>query len=148
MTTSEVFGFLNHPESIEFNGGWIAPTDSFQDSLKTVNKDKNVDGYFYPPTSINFRRDEIGNRQAIPNTIRPAQAFQLPASHVLYVREPLDKINIRHQDAGLLIHLIGFLFQTRLQFLDWRFDGKVPVEYNSILCCTPDKRSDLGGGFN
>jgi hypothetical protein len=143
MPISELFGFLNHPDPIEFDGGRIDPVDSFQERLKWIETSGNKDGYFYPPMTELFECDDTGIYQTIPKTKKPAQAFRLPASHVLHIEEPLDEENVRHQDAGLLIHLIGFLFGTRLQFSDWRLDGKVPIEYKNYLYCTPDTRSDF-----
>ena len=38
------------------------------------------------------------------------------------------EVNIREGSAGFVIHLLAFLFATRLQFADWSFDGRVPLE--------------------
>lgn len=143
MSISELFGFLNHPGKIEFDGGLIKPTDSFQDNLKWIELHGNRDGYFYPPITELSTYDDVGCLQAIPNTRKPAQAFRLPDSHVLHIDHPLDEENVRYQDAGLLIHIIGFLFGTRLQFSDWRFDGKVPIKYKNYLFFKPDTLSDF-----
>lgn len=115
------------------------PTDSFQDDLNHIEKHENRDGYFYPPQvtsftrSIDFESGEFKEPQAIPNSKKPSPVFSLPASHILHIKEPLDEQNIRNEDAGLIIHLLGFVFGTRLQFHDWRFDGKVPTKYKNYL---------------
>jgi hypothetical protein len=49
MSLSELFGFLKYSDTIEFDGGSIEPTDSFQDGLKYIEKNENRDGYIYPP---------------------------------------------------------------------------------------------------
>jgi hypothetical protein len=129
MPVSEIFGFLNHPHTIEFDGGRIVPTDSFQQGLEFINKFGNKDGYFYPglirTCTKSLESDQV---EYVSNTERPASVFDLPESHVLYIESPLNGENSRYEDAGLLIHLLGFLFGVRLQFSDWRFDGKVPIE--------------------
>lgn len=129
MPVSEFFGFLNHPYTIEFDGGCIKPTDSFQKGLEFINKFGNRDGYFYPGQIRTYTQSlESDQVEYVPNTERPASVFKLPESHSLYIANPLNGENLRYEDAGLLIHLLGFLFGVRLQFSDWRFDGKVPIE--------------------
>jgi hypothetical protein len=149
MSLSELFGFLKHPDAIEFNGGSVKPTDSFQYGLSYIERNENKDGYFYPPQVMTYRQAidfECGQTEkpkAVPNSSRPSPVFSLPASHILHIKEPLDKENLRYEDAGLLIHLIGFFFGTRLQFSDWRFDGKVPIEYKNYLFYSPDVPSNF-----
>jgi hypothetical protein len=63
----------------------------------------------------------------IPNSDKPAPLFSMPASHSLVIVNPLVKDNLRNGDVGFLVHLLAFFFGTRLQFSDWRFDGKIPI---------------------
>lgn len=139
MSISESFGFLKYPNAIEFDGGSIVPTDSFQAGLSYIENQENRDGYFYPSEeiyftqSMDFERGEFGEPETVPNSRKPSSVFSLPASHTLHLQEPLDGQNIRNEDAALLIHLLGFIFGTRLQFSDWRFDGKVPTKYKNYL---------------
>ncbi len=129
MPVSEIFGFLNHPHTVEFDGGRIVPTDSFQQGLEFINTFGNKDGYFYPGRIRSCTKSlESDQVEYVPNTERPDSVVDLPESHVLYIESPLNGENSRYEDAGLLIHLLGFLFGVRLQFSDWRFDGKVPIE--------------------
>lgn len=139
MSTCELFGFLKYPNAIEFDGGSIKPSDSFQEGLSFIEKHENNDGYIYPPhvmawrQAIDFQDGQLISSYAVPNSSKPSPVFSLPASHLLKIENPLDRDNIRYEDAGLLIHLVGFLFGTRLQFIDWRFDGKVPTKYKNYL---------------
>lgn len=102
---SELFGFLKHPVTIEFDGGSIEPTDSFQDGLKYIEKYENKDGYIYPPQvtswtqTIDFETDQSGESQVIPNSTRPSPVFSLPTSHILHIDNPLERGNIRSEDA-------------------------------------------------
>ncbi|MGJ0515830.1 MAG: hypothetical protein ACR65O_08790 [Methylomicrobium sp.] len=96
MPLSEFFGFLKYPYAIEFVGGSIEPTDSFQDGLKYIKERKNRDGYLYPPQVISFiqpmdfESGEFGKPQAIPNSNKPSSVFSLPASHILFINSPLN----------------------------------------------------------
>lgn len=139
MPVSELFGFLNHPDIIEFDGGKIIPTDSFRQGLEFINKFINQDGNFYPGLTRQYTQTlESDQKEFVPNSERPALVFQLPASHSIYIERPLNERNVRYEDAGLLIHLIGFLFETRLQFSDWRFDGKVPIKCKKYFSFSAD----------
>jgi hypothetical protein len=139
MSISESFGFLKYHNSIEFDGGSIEPTDLFQSGLEWIEKNENKDGFLYPPQirthtqAIDLETGQIGEPQFVPNSRKPSPVFRLPASHILRIDNPLDKENIRFEDAGLLIHLLGFIFGTRLQFSNWRFDGKVPTKYKNNI---------------
>jgi hypothetical protein len=44
----------------------------------------------------------------------------------------------KHDDAGLLVHLLGFFFGTRLQFEDWYFDGRVPIKPRNAFTYAAD----------
>ena len=144
---SESFGFLKYPNSIVFDGGLIQPTDLFHKNLEDIEKIENRDGYIYPPqvtSSIqryDFESGEFEESQLVPNSTKPSSVFELPASHILHIENPLDSQNIRFEDAGLLIHLLGFIFGTRLQFSAWRFDGRVPTKYKNYLFYSSDTLS-------
>lgn len=73
-----------------------------------------------------------------PNSERPATVFYLPESHTLYIENPLSEENVRYEDAGLLIHILGYFFGTRLQFSNWRFDGKVPIKCKNDFSFSAD----------
>ncbi|MCQ8118788.1 hypothetical protein [Methylomonas rosea] len=129
---SESFGFLNCSESISFAGGCLELKESFSDDLDRLNTYAHKDGYIYPPLaeeSVKSLEDEEDQWRPVPQTKRPAQMFYLPPSHTLYIENPLDSGNIRHEDAGFLIHLLAYLFETRLQFDGWRFEGRILFDY-------------------
>ncbi|MCB1949930.1 hypothetical protein [Nitrosomonas sp.] len=140
MSYSEIFGFLNYPTSLLFEGGKIEPVSDFDKSLEFITKHGNKDGYFYPP-SMKLVEIDINTRKPIkdiPNTEKPAPTFYVPASHTLYIGEPLVNGSLRQEDAALIIHLLGFFFGTRLQFSDWRMDGKVPTKPSNCFLYQDD----------
>jgi hypothetical protein len=120
------FGFLPYKWDLSFRSGKILTVREFDDGLKSLKKYLHEDGYFYPPMQKTITHDSKGKSRTIPKTKRPAHLFRLPASHELHVTfrpEP----HIREGSGGFVIHLLGFLFATRLQFADWFFDGRVPL---------------------
>jgi hypothetical protein len=136
MTLSELFGFLDYPHTLEFNGGRIEPVPDYNDGFEYIMKFGNRDGYIYPPMikSVELDPSTMEPLCDIPNSEKPAPLFSLPASHSLTIESPPAMDNLRYGDAGLLVHLIAFFFGTRLQFSDWRFDGKIPTKrMNSFL---------------
>jgi hypothetical protein len=137
---TERFGFLNHPHEIHFGFGTIKPLAEFATGLDYMRMYGNQDGYIYPPQVRTVRLDLVdpGVQEPIPNTERPAPVFALPMSHELLLSDPIDANDVRHSDAGFLIHLLGFFFGTRLQFCDWNFDGRVPTGSSNSLTYLPD----------
>ena len=135
MEIVEQFGFLNYPKELNFGHGQIAPRADFEASLKFVEKYGNRDGYIYMPQVRTYCGDfsEAGVSELVPNTERPAQVFDLPMSHDLIIRDPIDLKDVRHADAGLIVHLLAFFFGTRLQFMGWSFDGRVPTKPTNSL---------------
>jgi hypothetical protein len=75
---------------------------------------------------------ELGDE--IPNTKRPAFLWRLPASHSMVVRTGVASSEFR-KDIGLfIIHLLAYLFGTRLQFHNWWFDSRIPTKLQANIC--------------
>src|ERR1019366_8258465 len=132
MVTRE-FGTLLIPFRASFCGVSIEPSQNHEQAVKWIMSCANVDGYYYPPIVQTYGVDPKTNRRKrIKNTERPAAVYFLPPSHTLNIESPVaDDINF--EDAGLIINLLAFLFQTRLQFSEWRFDGRVPIKANNSI---------------
>lgn len=90
------------------------------------------DGFIYPPCDIREGVDTITGG-SIRIAGKPASVFYLPASHVLQIKKPISEKRFRFEDGALIIHLLGFFFETRLQFYDWRFDGRVPIKQSGLF---------------
>jgi hypothetical protein len=120
------FGFLPYNWNFNFCSGKIVPVPEFDEALKSLKKCLHADGYFYPPTQKTVTADSRGKDRTVPKTKRPAHLFRLPASHQLQMMFPPES-DIRESSAGFVIHLLAFLFATRLQFADWFSDGRVPL---------------------
>jgi hypothetical protein len=126
---TQQFGFLNCAEEIQFENRWVRPLPEFSGGLEYMKEYGNRDGYIYPPTikTVVMNSDTGDEGEEIANSERPASVFTLPMSHELVLSDPVGHDDLRHQDAGLLVHVLAFLFGTRLQFSGWRFDGRVPT---------------------
>ena len=52
---------------------------------------------------------------------------KLPVTHQIIIEQPVSDQEIRISDAAFVVHLLSFIFGTRLQFKDWWFDSRVPT---------------------
>jgi hypothetical protein len=115
---TDSFGFLNYKINIEFDGGKILPIDEYDEYLDHVNKYVYEDGCIYEPMTV---------KEIKPNAEKPALMYSLPASHKIILHEKGTQKEIRMRNAGFIIHLLSYIFGTRLQFYGWWFDGKIPI---------------------
>ena len=131
MIKSDSFGFINYSSQINFINGHITPTDNFNKVCNWIAKYKNTDGFIYPPMEHRVKYDKINGKKGnkIPNTERPSLLHRLPASHVLTLDvDEAQRDALRKADSGFIVHLLSYIFGTRLQFHDWWFDNRVPIE--------------------
>jgi hypothetical protein len=124
------FGTLLIPFRASFRGVSIEPFENHERISNSLTSIANKDGYFYPPTVQTYQvSSRTGKPRRIKNTARPASVYHLPATHSINIENPAA-IDINFEDAGLFIHLLAFLFGTRLQFSEWRMEGRVPINSN------------------
>ncbi|MBI3661146.1 hypothetical protein HY230_11845 [Candidatus Acetothermia bacterium] len=129
---NDSFGFLKYKDSIKFYGGEVLPAPDYQKAESWIDKYIHQDGFVYPSMSwvVNERTGE-----KISKTERPALLYKLPASHELRLSTPGTTEELRKGSGAFIIHLLAYLFETRLQFHDWWFDGRIPIqsrEFNFI----------------
>jgi hypothetical protein len=122
----DYFGFLPCEWELKFDGGIISPVSDFNEAKKIIKEKKLTDGFIYPPMEAQYSGEE-----KIPRTERPATLFRLPASHSILLDYAGTKEELREGPSGFIIHLLAYLFQTRLQFYDWWFTGKIPIHEDS-----------------
>ena len=137
-------GYLSYEGTLQFSGGRISSLLSFDNAYEYVNKRANKDGFFYPPIVETYLQNhEVidgileTHEELIPNTKRPAQMFKLPASHEIQLFNPVYTNEPRSGDGLFITYLIAFIFGVRLQFFDWFFDGKVPINPNQDFLFSP-----------
>jgi hypothetical protein len=124
------FGFLAEPIGGVFAGGKITPLVDHSDRTQWFEETSNRDGFYYPPEETLYELDPVSlkRKNKIARSGRPALLYPLPASHRLCLSSPLDATMKLSSDDALIIHLLGYLYGRRLQFADWKFDGRVPVK--------------------
>ncbi len=121
----ESFGFLKCTDDINFDGGKIFIVDEYEDSKNFVKDNVNQDGFYYPPIThrVNKKTSEV-----IPNTQKIAMLYRLPISHNLVINNPTEYYDIeKKHDAHFILQLLSYIFGTKLQFQDWWFNGKIPI---------------------
>lgn len=133
QTTKQKFGFLTSPVEFQFNDVCITVCENYEKNLESVINNSNLDGYFYPPQVVSYESNLISveKKKKINRSERPAQVFHLPASHKIVIDNTILCENPECSTEALIIHLLSFLYDTRLQFEEWRFEGRVLVKKNS-----------------
>ncbi len=124
------FGFLQIPLKGSFSGVHITPLPDHKERLASLNQHSNQDGYFYPPQVSTYEIDLFTHkrRKKVKRTTRPASVYHLPASHQVLIDTPVSPVGNSFEDEALIIHLLAYVYGTRLQFAEWRFDGRVPIK--------------------
>ena len=134
---SDEFYFLSRCRGvIEFRGGRITPVSNLDALIEETMKEVNEqDGFLYPPITRTWRVEhEITDEGIIPTSRTPirgsrreAHLFQLPITHILTIECPRTHLDFRHGDGAFILHLLGYLFGTRLQFKNWSIDMRIPI---------------------
>ncbi len=141
------FGFLSTPIGGEFSEGKISPLEDHADRVKWFEQHANRDGYYYPPEIATYEVDSRTRerKNKVTRSGRPAFVYKLPPSHRLELASPLDTSNTTCSDGALIIYLLAYLYGTRLQFADWRFDGRVPQESTNNIIFSQETCLDFLG---
>lgn len=142
---SDFFGFLPVKLNIDIGDYIIEPIGDYDKVIKYVKKHSHIDGYIYPPTSEQWKADPITLKpiKRIPRTKKPAHLYRIPASHKIIFRSNDKLDDLRKGPLGFLIHLLGYLYGTRLQFYDWWFDGRIPIEKQHNITVTDTLSHDF-----
>ena len=126
-TLATRFGFLYEPFSMSVAAVRIEPLPDYGERSAWYKASSNADGFFYPPQmALYTRKSDSAKARKLPRTTRPARVYNLPASHAIEISAPIEQ-NQPYSDANFLIQVLAFIFGTRLQFEEWRLDGRVPT---------------------
>lgn len=152
MEQRDLFGFLPCKWDIKFDGGLVAPVAHCDEVEKFVLDNTNEDGFMYQPLSRIFRVNPatMEKIEEIPKTERPALLHRLPASHELLLYDGPQTVEaFRKGPGGFIIHLLAYILGTRLQFYDWWFDGRIPIEStHNIFITKPTIEDFLSHSYN
>lgn len=143
VNTSEkknYFGFLRYEHTLEFERGTIPLLPSYKEGEAWIEKYLHEDGFLYPPLVSTYKCKPITLEpyEKKPRTERPALLQEIPPSHDLLFPRIIEGEDIRNESGAFIIHLLSYLFGTRLQFYDWRFDRRVPIERTNNIYFTKE----------
>jgi hypothetical protein len=126
------FGFLQEPLKGNFLGVSFEPVDDYTEKLSILKTITNIDGFYYPPEVARYTTDTtIENiKEKIEKSEKPALVYPLFSSHTLSIQHPVSSSNEPCSDAALIIYLMAYIFGTRLQPSEWKFDGRIPFKSN------------------
>lgn len=131
MTFEIGFGILVKQLEVSLPLVRISPRPDFTKTTDQFKHDLHRDGFFYPSPIHQVRFPDWPDEtrtEPVPNTSRPAHLFILPSSHTLTLSDPLGETPAR-DDASFLVHLLAYVYGTRLQVEGWQFDGRIPVSH-------------------
>jgi len=127
------FGYIPFPFTATCGQYVLRPVDDLQKLVADVESGTNRDGFYYPSES-SFRFDPLtGKRTLIPKSTRPALLYPMPHTHVVATRtaDPLPP-DFRSTEGGLLIHFLALLYESRCQFWNWCFEGRIRTKPDRI----------------
>lgn len=146
------FGFWKINKTIavcEYN---IQPLNNFSETKAELKKYQNKDGFIYPPCSNwyqfsngvkkqitlykcqewpnTIRENSLG--KLLPSTQRPALLHGQFPSHQISSDKHSNLQKFRRGDGNFIINFLSFLYQTRLQFHDWWWEGRINLKQKPI----------------
>ena len=107
------FGYLPFPFTLQFSGGRVTALPNLNKAIKIMQKRMHPNLYIYPTAKQKKSR-------------RPGSFHRLPSTHSIELDKAFaSQEQARYEDAGFVMHLLGFLYGHRCHFHGWWVDGKV-----------------------
>ena len=140
----DYFGFLPRKWSFAFDNVKILPLEDYKEIKAHIEKYINRDGFLYPHPQCTKQSDPITEElgETIPNTERPALLFQINASHSIFIDTSTSIETDRKGQAAFLMHLLGYICGTRLQFHDWWIDMRIQIKEGAGIWCIDEKTTE------
>jgi hypothetical protein len=152
MEQHDLFGFLPCKWDIKFDGGLVSPIVDCEQVENWISESTHEDGFLYPPMKRTMKVDSLTmeHLEEVPKTKRPALLHRIPASHEIVLFDAPDtQESFRKGPGGFVIYLLSYILCTRLQFHDWGFDGRVPIEStHNIFITKPIIEDFLSHSYN
>lgn len=152
------FGFWKYDYQIEFDNYVINPLKDFNAKIEILDKQMNKDGYLPQPItydynngcltqtfSFNFGAEipeyldlKIGDidrkiiGKKVDNSGNIASIHRWYSSHEIITRSNIKQDQFRKSEGVFIINLISFIYQTKLQFHDYFFVGRIPFKQKPI----------------
>lgn len=134
MEYVDSFGFLNHEVEIITEDYKISLCDDFSRNKKFLEAEMFEDGYCYPPVFMNQ------NKRRIARQLWGGGHF---SSHLVESQLSTTEENFRHVEGGFIIKVLSFLYNTRLEFTDLWFDGRVNLTQKPLAKYSNDDLSNI-----
>ena len=110
---SDKFGYLPFPFTLQFSGGRVTALPNLSKAIRIMEKRMHPNLYIYPIAKQKRSR-------------RPGSFHRLPSTHTVELEKAFaSQEQARYEDAGFVMHLLGFLYGHRCHFHGWWVDGKV-----------------------
>ena len=107
------FGYLPFPFNLQFSGGRVTALPSLSKAIQIMKRRMHPNLYIYPTAKQKRIR-------------RPGSFHRLPLTHSIELDKAFaSQEQARYEDAGFVMHLLGFLYGHRCHFHGWWVDGKV-----------------------
>ena len=137
----DYFGFLLRKWSFDFDNIRISILENYDEIKAYIEKHKNRDEFIYPPMSRRRLFDPFKNEwgEVIPNTERTALLFHINASHSIFIDSSTSIEEDRKGQVAFLVHLLGYLCGTRLQFHNWWIDMRIKIREKSGIWIINEK---------
>lgn len=131
---------------LEFEGGRVSPVKGAERAIATL-ANRATEGYVYPPMCSTWVFDPRSKepKDRIAGTERPALLWKLDPTHELTLDRCKGQGGARREDAGFILHLLGYLYGTRLQFEEWWVDGRIPFRSTHNVFFTLQTAADFLG---
>jgi hypothetical protein len=144
-SNEDAFGFLwcdssrSAPPRLSTPDLRVEPLDDWQertacfDSLLVNDRNMRI---LYPPTTVVTRQGSAGAWVTVPGTSHPAELYPPAVSHKLILPTGANAQSLRNVETFFVIQFLGYLYDTRLMFWDWRLDTRVVIgrRNSSFLC--------------
>lgn len=126
----DYFGFLPVDFHYSFGPVEIMALPDLETEYARLRTRVHPDGFFYQPEQEELF---LGSTKMQSNLgKRPPHLYPMPSSHKIKIRTENDE-NHRKGVCGFVMHLLAYLYDTRLQFNRWWFDMRQPINPDRTL---------------
>lgn len=134
MEYVDSFGFLNHEVEIVTEDYKISLSDDFNKNKEFLEAEMFEDGYCYPPVFLNQCKRKIARQ------LWGGGAF---SSHIIESQMSTTEESFRHVEGSFIIKVLSFLYDTRLEFKDLWFDGRVNIKQKPLAKFDEDDLTNI-----
>ncbi len=146
MHLIDEFGFLRLKSPFNIGGYRIQIIPKYEQQISIIGKYANKDGYYYPPIIKTYKLNVKTNkksRNAYRNTARPASIFRVAVTHQILCESEMSSNQFRESDGHFILSFLGFLYNTRLQFWNWWWEGRINIKQEQTIQFSENQLPDI-----